>query len=125
VLEDFCRDLALNGYEMYIISGQVGTGGTGRYGYKSTIARGKINVPEAVWKVIVVLPNGENDISRINTNTTVIAVYMPNIDLGSTPWTSYCTTVDNIEGATGYNFLSNVPTSIQNTIESRVYNGSL
>lgn len=124
-LEDYCRDLAEAGYEMYIISGTYGTGGTGTYGYATTIDGGNINVPNAVWKVIVVLPVGSNDVSRVNTSTTVISVYMPNQDLGSTPWTSFCQSVDYIENKTGYDLLSNIPVSTQSTIESRVFNGSL
>ncbi len=124
-LEDDCREWADEGYEMYIIAGTYGTGGTGSNGYANTIDGGNINVPAAVWKIIVILPNGSNDISRINTSTNVIAVYMPNQDLGTTPWTSYITTVDYIESKTGYDFLSNVSTSIQNVIEAKSYSGSL
>lgn len=124
-LESYCRTLAGEGYEMYIIAGPTGTGGTGTYGYATSIAGGKINVPNAVWKIVVVLPNGDNDLSRVTTTTPVIAVYMPNEDLGTTPWTNYCTTVDYIESKTGYNFLSNVPSNIQDIIEAKVYDNSL
>jgi len=124
-LEDYCRDLADAGYEMYIIAGSYGSGGTGSNGYKTTIADGMINVPQAVWKVILVLPNGINDVNRVDTNTTVIAVYMPNEDLGTNPWTDYKTTVDFIEEKTGYNIFSNVPENIQSVIEAQVFDGEL
>ena len=39
------------------------------------------------------------------------------------PWGGYRTTVDAIESATGYNLLSNVSSSIQSVIESKVDNG--
>lgn len=120
-LENYCRDLVDQGYELYVISGSYGTGGTGSNGYAKTIANGKVTVPNRTWKVIVVLPWGSNDVSRISTNTRVIAVDMPNAQ-GIRPyhWTTYKTTVDAIESRMGYNLLSNVPSSIQSVIESRI-----
>ncbi|MGV3559304.1 hypothetical protein [Larkinella arboricola] len=44
--------------------GKGGCGDTGRVG---TIADGKVTVPGALWKVIVVLPVGSNDLSRISS----------------------------------------------------------
>lgn len=120
-LESYCRTLVNNGDELYIIAGPYGTGGTGTYGFETSIANGNINVPQAVWKIVVVLSAGDDDIARINENTSVIAVYMPNEDLGSTPWTDYITTADSIESLTGYDFLSNVSESIQNVIEDKHY----
>ncbi|HPN22214.1 MAG TPA: DNA/RNA non-specific endonuclease, partial [Tenuifilaceae bacterium] len=62
-------------------------------------------------------------LSRISTNTRVIAVVMPNTQACSAnAWTYYKVSVDSIESLTGYNFLSNVPTEIQNVIEARVDN---
>jgi endonuclease G, mitochondrial len=77
-------------------------------------------VPSHTWKVIVVLPEGTNDVSRVTTATRVIAVIIPNRQDISTSWESYRTTVDNIEAIRSYNLLSNVPSSIQSVIESRV-----
>jgi endonuclease G len=124
-LEDYCRTLANSGNELYIISGGYGTGGSGSNGgTTNTIASGNINVPSHFWKVIVVLPNGNNDVSRVTTSTRVIAVDMPNNqNVNAHTWGYYRTSVDAIELATGYNFLSNVSTSIQNVIETQVDNG--
>jgi hypothetical protein len=47
---------------------------------------------------------------------------MPNQDLGTTPCTNYLTTEDYIEQQTGYNFLSNVSTTIQAVIEAKTFN---
>ncbi|NDC42480.1 MAG: DNA/RNA non-specific endonuclease [Chitinophagia bacterium] len=120
-LEAYCRTLIYSGYELYIIAGSYGTGGSGSSGgTTSTIASGNITVPSNFWKVIVVLPVGINDVSRISSSTRVIAVNMPNTQsVNSHPWSYYRTTVDAIESATGYDFLSNVSTTIQSTIESR------
>jgi DNA/RNA endonuclease G (NUC1) len=37
-------------------------------------------------------------------------------------WRSYRVSVDQVEGMTGFDFFSNVPTSIQNVIEANVDN---
>jgi endonuclease G, mitochondrial len=122
-LEEYSRKLVAAGNELYIISGGYGSGGTGLNGYKTTIGNG-VSVPAKVWKVIVVLPNGSNDISRISTSTRVIAVMMPNDQtVSSKPWGSYRVSVDSIESTTGYNFLSSVSSSIQSVIEASVDSG--
>ncbi|MDX5420396.1 MAG: DNA/RNA non-specific endonuclease, partial [Hymenobacteraceae bacterium] len=117
------RTLVSQGNELYIIMGQYGKGGTGSNGYKETLASGKITVPNRIWKVIVVLPVGTSDVSRVTTSTRVIAIDTPNSTSISTSWGTYRTTVDAIEAKTGYNILSSVPTSIQDVIEARVDNG--
>lgn len=122
-LENYCRKLASQGNELHIIAGRRGTGGTGSSGYRTTIDSGRVSVPNRVWKVIVVLPNGTNDASRVTTSTRVIAVDMPNDQSVGSSWGVYRVSVDSIEAATGYNFLSNVSTSVQATVESRVDNG--
>jgi len=71
--------------------------------------------------VIVVLTAGTNDLARINTATRVIAVDMPNSQgIRYNDWRQYRVSVDQVEIYTGYNFLSNVSSSIQSVIESRV-----
>lgn len=122
-LENYCRKLVSQGYELYVIMGQYGTGGTGSAGTKNTIDAGRITVPNRIWKVILVLPKGTGDVSRVTTSTRVIAVNTPNINTISSSWGSYRTTVDAIESATGYNILSAISSSIQSTIESRVDTG--
>ncbi|XZF12644.1 DNA/RNA non-specific endonuclease [Chitinophagaceae bacterium MMS25-I14] len=124
-LETYCRTLITQGYELYIIAGGYGQGGSGSQGgTTNTIASGNINVPSHFWKVVVVLPIGTGDASRVSTSTRVIAIDMPNQQsVNSHTWGYYRTTVDAIESATGYDFLSNVPTSIQSVIEAAVDNG--
>lgn len=112
-LESYCRSLAERGDEMYIVAGG--------YGSKETIGKNtKINVPANCWKVVLILPEGDNDFKRINTSTRVIAVDMPNENgIGNDRWQDYITTVRDIENKTGYNFFSALPQSIQDTIESK------
>lgn len=124
-LESYCRTLLNSGNELYIISGGYGSGGTGSNGGLTyTIGNGKINVPSSYWKVIVVLPIGSNDVSRVTTSTRVIAVNMPNNQtVSNQAWGTYRVSVDALESLLGYDFLSNVSTSIQSVIEASADNG--
>lgn len=112
-LEGYSRDLVAAGKSLYIIAG-----GSGE---KERIADGKVSVPEDTWKVVVVVDTPDFDIDEITTNSQVIAVLMPNSDtVRNTSWRDYCVSVDVVEDLTGYDFLSNIPKSIQHEIESRV-----
>jgi len=122
-LETYCRSLAEAGNELYIICGSYGRGGTGSNGYVTTLAGGRVTVPATCWKVVVVLPVGTNDVSRVQRSTRVIAVALPNSNSLSSSWGSYRTTVDAIEAATGYDLLSAVPTSVQSALEAKADTG--
>ncbi|WP_276499467.1 DNA/RNA non-specific endonuclease [Pontibacter litorisediminis] len=119
-LEDYTRKLVSGGMEVYVVMGSYGKGGTGSAGPASTIDNGRITVPARIWKVLVVLPEGEGDLERISASTRVIAVDTPNSDAVQSDWGAYRTTVDAIEQATGYDLLSALPTSIQQVLERRV-----
>ena len=122
-LENYCRTLAGSGNELYVVMGGAGSGGTGSNGgTTTTIAGGKVAVPSQVWKVIIVLPAGTNDVARVTTSTRTIAVVMPNSGSINTDWRTYRVSVDQVETLTGFDFFSNVPTSIQAAIESVVDN---
>lgn len=121
-LEDYSRSLVNSGNELYIISGPYGQGGTSAKGTFTTLSSG-VTVPSKTWKIIVVMPNGNNDLSRITTSTRVIAVVMPNDQTCSShTWTYYRVSVNTIETLTGYDFLSNVPENIQDVVEANVDN---
>ncbi|GAB3223251.1 DNA/RNA non-specific endonuclease [Hymenobacter seoulensis] len=125
-LEDFCRRQVNAGTtELYIICGSYGRGGTGSNGYKTTLDQGRITVPARTWKVIVILPTGTRDATRVTTATRVIAVDMPNNQTLSADWGSYRTSVDAIEAATGYDLLSTVAPSVQAEVEQQVDAGAL
>jgi endonuclease G, mitochondrial len=121
-MEGYIRTQVAAGYEAFIIMGSYGVGGTGANGYATTVNSGNVVVPSNIWKVVVLLSNGNNDLSRIDTTTRVIAVNTPNNNSVSSDWKTYRTSVDAIETATGYNLLSNVSTSVQSVIEARVDN---
>ncbi|MBG1264933.1 DNA/RNA non-specific endonuclease [Nostoc sp. WHI] len=120
VLENYARTLVSQGKELYIISGAYGVGGTGSNGTRTTIANGRVEVPNRTWKVIVVL-DGPGTAASVTTSTRVIAVNMPNTQgIRNVDWRQYRVSVDSIESNTGFNLLSNVSTSVQSVIESTV-----
>ena len=120
MLEEYERTLTLQGNEVYIIAGTIGEGGTGTNGFAKTIGK-NITVPASLWKIIVVLPIGQNDVLRINENTRVIAVNIPNDNgVGGDSWKKYIVSVNELQQLTGYDFLSNVSPDTQAIIEARV-----
>lgn len=121
-MEDSLRRLATLGFEVYIIMGTYGVGGTGNNGYFEQIDEGRVTVPANIWKVAVVLPNGDSDSSRVSANTRVIAVDIPNSNAIGFNWKSYRVSIDAIEAATGYNLLTRLPEEMQAILEARVDN---
>ncbi len=112
-LESYCRTLAGQGNELYIMAGPTGNIGT--------IAGGRVVVPQVTWKVVLVIPNGTNDLERINKQTRAFGIIVPNqppININA-PWRQYRVTVEAIENLTGYNFFSLVPKNTQEIIERR------
>jgi len=120
-LEGYCRDLVYEGNELYIISGSYGRGGTSFKGYREDLANGKVTVPSNLWKIVLVLPEGENDLSRIDENTRVIAIDVKNDNnIGGLPWSDYRVSVNEIEAATGLDLFSTLSSSLQASIEAKV-----
>jgi len=113
-LESYSRTLVSQGNELYIISGG--------QGLQFFIANGHVAVPSQTWKVIIVLPVGTNDVSRVTTSTRTIAVVIPNSGSIGTDWRAYRVSVDQVEALTGFDFFSNVSSGIQAVIEGRVDN---
>lgn len=117
--EEYCRSQLRGGTnEAYIITGGVGS--------KARIGRGKVNVPASCWKIAVILPSGADDLNRIDAETRVAAVLMPNEDgpqIAGGKWNDYLTSVDKLEELTGYDFLSNLPKGVQDALEAKVDSG--
>lgn len=113
-LENYCRTLASQGNEMYIIAG--GQGNIGNIGSGAN----RIIVPAVTWKVVLVLPNGSNDLQRVNKSTRVFGVIMSNSSISqSAPWRNFRVTVDQVERLTGFDFFSAIPKISQELIERR------
>ncbi|WP_223860995.1 DNA/RNA non-specific endonuclease [Spirosoma validum] len=124
-LEDYERQLMSKGNDVYIIAGATGTGGTGQNGFATLLAGGKLTVPATLWKILVVVPTGTDNVFQITANTRVIAVNMPNAQTtADKPWQAYLTSIDALETLTGYDFLSNVPVDVQSVIEKQIDGGN-
>ncbi len=111
--ETYLRTLAQQGNEMYIMSGP-----TGKIG---TCAQGRIVVPAFTWKVVLVLPNGSDDLARVNKGTRAIAIIVPNqppLNMQA-PWRNFRVSVNAVENLTGYDFFTAIPKNTQELIERR------
>lgn len=123
-LENYTRDLVRAGNEVYVIMGSYGMGGVGEKGLRKKIDRNNITVPDHIWKVIVVLPEGNNDLKRINKHTRIIAVNTPNKNDVSKQWTAYLTTIAEIEEATHLKLLSRVPEAVRQELVKKIDSGN-
>ena len=121
-LESYCRDRVKEGNEVYVVMGNYGVGGTGSKGYKKMLGNG-LTVPAHIWKVVVILPDGNNDLARINDNTKVIAIDTPNDNSISTNWMNYTTTVSDIQHNCSCDLMSALPASLQDKLENRKFAG--
>ena len=119
-LESYLRLKVLEGNEVYVIMGSYGSGGVGNNGSTPSIAAGKIAVPSNVWKVAVIIPTGNSDLTRVTSTTRVIAVNTLNSNLVDKDWKKSRVSVRDIEKVTGYNLLSNLPQAVQDAIETKV-----
>lgn len=120
-LEEHERDLAQEGNELYIFAGGLGKGGTGNTGYFESILidQGEILVPQYCWKIILVLPEGDDDFNRVTQDSQVIAVSIPNKqgcqEAGN--WDAYFCSVDYLEKELGMDFFELLPDDIEAALE--------
>jgi endonuclease G len=119
-LENYCRSLVQAGNELYIFDGPAGIGGSGLQGSRNTIVSGHVTVPAWTWKVIVVLPIGSNDATRVTPFTRIISVIMPNVQSVTRPWSQYRTSVSQVEGLTGLRFFTNVGPTVRQRLRKRI-----
>ncbi|WP_324670868.1 DNA/RNA non-specific endonuclease [Hymenobacter sp. GOD-10R] len=123
-LEEYGRSLVDRGNEIYIIMGSYGKGGTGANGLATTLDNGHVTVPKRVWKVLVVLPEGGNDLQRIAAGQArLIAIDTPNDNGVSPNWGQYRVSVDAIEAATGLDLLSKLPLEVQTRLQASIDSG--
>jgi len=111
-LENDARQLVRQGNEIYIVSG-----GDGELGF---IGEGRVRVPAATWKAMLILPVGDDDLNRIDANTQVIAVRIPNDNAlvpEGTDWQDFQVSVDEIEQLTGYDLFSALAEDVQAALE--------
>lgn len=114
-LEAYCRDLVeKENKTLYIIDGPAGQGGTGRNGKKPTVGTAHtVVVPAKCWKVIMVVDAGHGkDVSKVNDNTRLIAVIMPNDMSVGEEWAGFRVSVKDVETLTGYKFFDKVSAAV-------------
>jgi hypothetical protein len=77
-------------------------------------------IPAQVWKVAIVVPRdrGLADIRSFDDIDDVIAVVMPNDPGVNADWTTYKTTVDEVERVSGYDLLSLLPDKLEQSVEN-------
>lgn len=109
-LEQYTQDQVRAGMEGYITAGCYGDNG-------KVTGTGKVTIPTRCWKVVLLLPEGPNDLRRIGPTTRVIAVDMPNDPEILSGWRNYRVTVDAIEEATGYDLFSTLDDEIEEVLE--------
>ena len=121
--EDALADSTAAGRAVYIITGPLFSRSHGLTFLKS---EGKVAIPDSTWKIALVGPaNGGNPFNHTNVQNwsdlaglSLLAVNMPNIaGVRNDPWQKYLTTVDAIEIATGYSFLSALPTGFRAALQ--------
>ena len=131
-LESYERELVLQGNELYIFAGGYGSGGIGSRGYFEQIIinskkegdEGKklaVNVPEFCWKIILVMPEGENDLNRVDEETGIICVCIPNqMGIQKTgSWEQFLCSVDYIEEITHLDFFELLDDNLEEVLESK------
>jgi DNA/RNA endonuclease G (NUC1) len=114
VMETYLGNLARNNNkEVYVIDGVAGSKGTVK-------GEGKIVIPSFVWKVALVLPRDHKlaDIHDYRDIDEVDAVIMPNEPVVNSDWTTYKTTVAEIQRISGYDLLALLPDKIEHAVET-------
>ena len=133
-LEDHTRTLVGTTKEAFIFMGNHGEGGYNYNNlYYTSIDNGNVTVPEMIWKVVILIPKGNNDLSRVDSNATVIAVNMPNDNRlysiggsGNSAWRNYITSITSLEqeaNAEGVplNLLKSLPEGVRNFLKAKIY----
>lgn len=111
--ENYARELAREGNELYVVAGVAGP--------FSRIAGGKVAVPATTWKAVLVIPEGDDDLGRVTAKSRVIAFAMPNRDgIRGREWSEFATSVDEIERMTGFDLFAALPDDVEAALEARV-----
>jgi endonuclease G len=121
-LENYCRDLVRRGNRLFIVAGPLGVGGEGLKGWAETIGKGRVTVPAACWKIIVVVPNNVDE-KAITLRSRVISVLMQNRQNVGDDWRPFLTTPAEIEKQTGYRFFTSLPPNVAASLRQTMDNG--
>lgn len=118
LIENYTRDLAMQGMDLFLVCGYDGSLGT-------LNNLGKITIPANTWYVIVVWPSLVTSASQIDASARVIALRMPNTNaIKAQRWQDFLVTTASIEAITGYRFFGNLSPSVQAALKAKVDKGT-
>ncbi|RYZ23812.1 MAG: DNA/RNA non-specific endonuclease [Chitinophagaceae bacterium] len=131
-LEDYIRTSLGTNKEAYIYMGNYGTGGVGNNNVvTNTLGSGVVTVPKNVYKIVVILPKGSDDLNRIDTSAQVLAVDMPNDNRlypsgSNSAWQNYKVPIDSIEARLAragrpHNFLKAVRSDVRTYLKAKQF----
>jgi len=109
-LESYLRGLARSGTELSVVAGGVFTGAP------RTIGADAVAVPDAAFKVAVVLDRPGQTLGEVTARTRVIAVLMPNDDAlveRSADWRPFRVRPGEVESLTGLRLFPDVPHEVR------------
>ena len=113
-LEADTRAFAQEGQTVQVLAGALWQDGAA-----SESRVGGMTIPSRLFK-IVVASRGDGQPESINETDTVIAVIAANSDAAKGhSWREFQTSVDAIEEASGYDFLAELPDTIETALEAR------
>lgn len=119
-LESYCRDLAFEGKDVYVVAGPWGIGGQTEGGQKAlTIGKRApfVTVPAAVWKVVLVLPNRAAAPNKATAR--LIAVWMPNDNSVTDEWPKFRVSAAEVEKKTGLKFFPLIPDEVARGLKEK------
>ncbi len=128
-LESDINEFVRASNEVYVITGRYGSSDlipalppTTEKLLRSRATQFNIDVPEMLWKVVLIPEKPGQSPTDITPNATSFGVLLPNINQepSNLIWQDHVFSVNDIEEYTGYNFFSNIPTEVQEKIENQI-----
>jgi DNA/RNA endonuclease G (NUC1) len=123
-IENYTQDFVKKGKEVYVINGVDG--------FKGTLPNSQIQIPENLWKVILVIDRPGADVET--SPAYAVGFYTKNEDPGNTrdwrkrDWSSipdkndrFVWSLKEVEEKIGYNLFPNLPTEVRNNVQDIKY----
>jgi endonuclease G len=113
-LESYSRALVEHaGRELFVTAGGV-------FGAQPKTLRHGVAVPDAVFKIVVVLAPGQGP-RDVTAETRVISVLIPNVTgIASDGWGKYRTSLEAVERASGFAFLTDVAPGVHTALAAKI-----
>lgn len=103
---------------MYVVAGTIGSKGTitSKPDFNGDTDLFEINVPEFLWKVVLIPEYPNQKPQDITENAVTFGIVVPN-ETQTGNWRTAPFSVNEIEELTGHDFFSDIPENIQEIIE--------